>query len=90
MSSSGTPLDTGALEMDAINKLSRNLPLDLCKPYILKVINKFHILLPVASAVAVSMSRAKENIELILSNLQNILVRKRIESFSISKSEIFR
>ena len=76
MPSSGTPLDTGALEMDAVNKLPRNLPLDLCEPYILKVSNKFHILLPVASAVAVSMSRAKENIELTLSKLQNILAKK--------------
>ena len=31
-------------------------------------------MLPVASAVAVSMSRAKENIELTFSKLQNILL----------------
>ena len=33
------------------------------------------------------MSRAKENIELTFSKLQNILLKKGIESFSLSKSE---
>ena len=87
VTTSGTPLDTVALEMDAVNKLLRNLPLDLGEPYVIKVSNKYHILLPVASGVAVSISRAKDNIELTLGKLQKILVKKGIESFSISKSE---
>ena len=52
----GKPVCTGALELDALNKIPINLNLKVGEPKIIKIGSRFHILLPIRQNDPVSMT----------------------------------
>ena len=81
------PADEGSKDLDLHNKLPRVSDLKLSEIYTLKIIKKFHFIVPIQETGRISLHITEEKLKRIFENFKEILQSKQIKSVSIARTE---